>query len=478
MENLRTLQEYGIAPEAVLDGMADGVSIQDADLRVLYQNRALRDLGGEHVGEYCYRAYEGHETVCEGCPVAQTFRDGGVHMAERTVATAAGELSVEIHSAPLRDGSGRVVAAVESIRDARVRMEAERALRESEAKFRTLVEKSLAGVYIIQDYLFRYVNPRFAEIFGYSVDELLHGMDIRDTVHPDDREVVAGNLDKRLSGEARSIHYEFRAIRKDGEVIDIEVFGSRTIYGGRPAVIGTLLDITGRRRAEQERSTLFHMMSHDIKGPLSVIQGYAEILSQDRDYCKDVDVAGEILKASRRISALVGDMLALSRLESRQAGLMLEDVSLRQLVGQAIMDNALAADNMDVSITADTDEPLPDIRADRAQVLRALGNVIANAVAYNQPGGKVWVRTGMAGDGPAMVFVEVEDTGAGIPDDELPHVFDKYYRGRRSGMKHGTGLGLAIVKAAAAAHGGGITASNGGRGAVFRLTLPVDPGRG
>ncbi len=123
------------------------------------------------------------------------------------------------------------------------------ALRESEGKFRNLVESSLVGVYLIQDGKFAYVNPAMAKIFRYAQDELVSMPSILQTIAAEDRGKVLENIRKRVEGEAESIRYEFHGVRKDGEVIDVEVLGSRTIYGGKPAIIGTIEDITERKRA-------------------------------------------------------------------------------------------------------------------------------------------------------------------------------------------------------------------------------------
>lgn len=131
------------------------------------------------------------------------------------------------------------------------RKRAEEALRESEDKFRALAEKSMVGVYIIQDGVFRYLNPIFTDIFGYPLDELVEKMGPKDLTLPADWPTVQENLRKRLSGEIDSIHYEFRGLTKEEKVIDLEVFGARTVFHGEPAVIGALLDITDRKRAER-----------------------------------------------------------------------------------------------------------------------------------------------------------------------------------------------------------------------------------
>lgn len=129
---------------------------------------------------------------------------------------------------------------------------AEKALAGSEARFRTLTEGSLAGVYIIQRDRFPYVNPAMAEIFGYPIEKILDGLQVRDLVHPEDQSFVMQNLHRRLEGKTESLHYEFRGVRKDGAIIDCEVLGRILDYQGEPAVIGTLLDITGRKHHERE----------------------------------------------------------------------------------------------------------------------------------------------------------------------------------------------------------------------------------
>ncbi|MFH0823575.1 MAG: PAS domain S-box protein [Pseudomonadota bacterium] len=128
----------------------------------------------------------------------------------------------------------------------------------SETKFGKITEKSIVGVYLIQDDLFRYVNPKMADIFGYQVDELVDLRGPEDVVHDDDWPVVGENLRMRISGEMQSINYGFRGVKKCGKVIHIEVYGSRTDFRGRPAVIGTILDVTHRVEAELNLQAQLH----------------------------------------------------------------------------------------------------------------------------------------------------------------------------------------------------------------------------
>lgn len=131
------------------------------------------------------------------------------------------------------------------------RNHAEHDLKESENIFRDLTEKSFVGIYLVQDGLFKYVNPRFAEIFGYAIEELIEKKGPKNLVFHEDWALVEENLRKRLSGAEKWMHYTYRGITKGGQVIYLEVYGSRTEYKGQPAIIGSLADITQHKQVEQ-----------------------------------------------------------------------------------------------------------------------------------------------------------------------------------------------------------------------------------
>lgn len=128
---------------------------------------------------------------------------------------------------------------------------------EQEGLFRDLAEKSLVGIYLIQNGIFRYANTRMGKIFGYTVRDLVGKKGPRDLVLPNDWPVVEKNINRRITGRVKSINYEFRGIKKNGDIIYIEAYGYRTTYDGEPALIGTLLDITKKRHSEQLYRSIF-----------------------------------------------------------------------------------------------------------------------------------------------------------------------------------------------------------------------------
>ncbi len=183
--------------------------------------------------------------------------------------------------------------ALQTLDRERRRHEAEAALADSEAKYRGLVEQNLTGIYIVQEGRFVYVNPRFAELFGYRAEELA-GMDFRDLVAGPDRALVGENVRKRIAGETGSIQYSFRGQRKDGSWFDVGVHGSRSLFGGRPAVIGLLQDITERKKAEEQGKVHTERLEQAMMGTINAVSAMVEL--------RDPYTSGH----ERRVSELAG----------------------------------------------------------------------------------------------------------------------------------------------------------------------------
>lgn len=182
------------------------------------------------------------------------------------------------------------------------------AYRLAEEKFRTLVELSLIGIYIVQDGKFLYVNPHFAEIAGYSQQEIINSKTIADLVYEEDREMVFQNIQKKLSGETDEIRYSFRGKRKDGKIAYVETHSKLTEYKGKPAILGTLLDITERKNAEE----LLHYNYEIGKLFVKISTTFVELSADEIDLGieKALKEVGEFLDVDRSYVFLFSENMA------------------------------------------------------------------------------------------------------------------------------------------------------------------------
>ncbi|MBJ7457001.1 MAG: HAMP domain-containing histidine kinase, partial [Thermoleophilia bacterium] len=225
-----------------------------------------------------------------------------------------------------------------------------------------------------------------------------------------------------------------------------------------------------RRRKDEFLTTV----SHELRTPLTSVIGYIS-LALEGGYDLDPEVA-ELLEVARRnggrLGALVEDLLLIAQAQADRLPLRLRPVALGALIDQALEAARPSAAAAGLRITRRLD-PVPDTLADPARIGQLLDNLIANAVKYTPAGGEVAValaeRSGRA-------RISVADTGPGIPPDERPRLFDRFYRTRGAvdeGVP-GTGLGLSIARAIAEAHGGGIRLDDApGAGSVFVVDLPL-----
>lgn len=211
-------------------GFADRKSLLGVNVRDLYVNAEDRQR------ELAQIALEG---VTTGFEMRLRRADGSA-------------VWVRDHSRAVQDAQGQMIGYEGALEDITERKEAEERLEKSEALFRALAEEALVGVYLIQDGLFGYVNPALAAMFGYQPAEVIGHLGPLDLTAPEDRERVVENIRQRIEREVKSVHYTFRGLRKDGTTFDCEVLGGQVEYEGRIAILGTLLDITERRRMEQE----------------------------------------------------------------------------------------------------------------------------------------------------------------------------------------------------------------------------------
>jgi PAS domain S-box-containing protein len=222
---------------------------------------------------------------------AQTLKEAGaVNDYElQLLAKDGGVIDVSVNSRIVLDQDCHPVGVEGVLRNITARMKMEKALRESEEQFRTMIEHSLQGIFIFQDMGLVYANDAISQITGYSLEELhaLSPEEFQGIVHPEDQEMVWGRLADRLAGKDVPSRYEFRVIRKDRETVWLEMISSRIEFEGKPAVQGAVIDISDRQQADErikaslrEKEVMLREIHHRVKNNMQIILSLLRIQSR------------------------------------------------------------------------------------------------------------------------------------------------------------------------------------------------------
>jgi PAS domain S-box-containing protein len=484
--------------DAILAAMGDGISIQDRDYRVLYQNDAHKAIVGDHQGEHCYAAYQSRGDVCGECPVALAFQDGKVHTVERSVTNDKGAIYVEVTASPLRDASGAIVAGIEVVRNITERRRAEEDRHRSHEQAQLLIDCMPVGC-IMWDAGVRVAlwNPMAEKIFGYPAQEAL-GQHAHDLIVPEESRAPFREVWDRLLAGDQTAHSLGTNITRDGRKIRCEWYNTplTDVAGNISFVLSMVMDVTDRQNAEDERRRLESQLlqsqkmeaigllaggvAHDFNNILSAILGYASILqmkmSEDDPLKSNVE---QVLAASQRAATLTQSLLAFSRKQiiNPQPLLVNESIRkieklLRRIIGEDIDFNAIYAD------------PDMTVMMDAGQLEQVVINLATNARDAMPRGGKMTLETNLSriddvfikqhgyGKSGSYAMLLVSDTGSGMDEKTRARIFEPFFTTKELGK--GTGLGLSTTYGIVKQNNGHITCySEPGIGTTFRVYLPI-----
>jgi PAS domain S-box-containing protein len=235
--------------EAMIMALGDGVSVQDREFRIIYQNRVLKDLYGNQEGTHCFMSYEGSAAVCDGCPLQAAFTDGEVHHAERSARVNDVVHYAELTASPVRDARGEIVAGIEIVRDITDRKNMEERLAASERKFRMLFDHAPDAIFIhAPDGRILEANSAAVDKFGYSHDRLMamSAHDMESPFHP-------GRSQQRIRAilAQGSRIFETGLVAENGIVIPVESSSRLISFEGDDAILSYCRDISERRKAEE-----------------------------------------------------------------------------------------------------------------------------------------------------------------------------------------------------------------------------------
>jgi two-component system cell cycle sensor histidine kinase/response regulator CckA len=368
------------------------------------------------------------------------------------------------------------------------RGQAEGALRDSALQYRRLVEGSIQGIYIHQDFVIRLANPAFARMFGFERPEAAIGRDIRTLIAPEEHARMEAYKQQRLRGEPAPARYEFQGVRRDGTTLWLENTVSVITWDGTSAILATLFDITERKQLEQQYHQAQKMeaigqlaggIAHDFNNLLTVILGRSALLLQRPGLEDSLRKNMELIQSTgQRASALTRQLLTFSRQQVIQPRVLplrpvIDEISpmLQRLIGE------------DVELSVTIDPALGSVQADPNQIGQVLLNLVVNARDAMPQGGRLGIEArnvdldaaAVRGERDARpgayAVIAVSDTGTGMDEATKARIFEPFFTTK--GVGKGTGLGLATVYGIVKQSGGHIAVSTApGEGTTFTIYLP------
>lgn len=478
--------------ETILENSMVGIAFLTAQGQAHWANTTMRHIFGAPQGteiptstEALYPSREAF--LATRAQVGACLARGEVFEAELQMRRLDGRLFWASVSCKAVDPHDASPATVWVIMDITRRKELEETLQKTSSEREAILNNALVGIVLSVARTHQWVNARFAEMMGYSRDELIGAS--TSITHLNDAQWLATGVQARAALLSTGTYAAERQLRRrNGELLWVQLAG-QCVRGHDPdaGVIWTFLDISTRRQAEEDtraalarqqelnelRSRFVAMTSHEFRTPLATILSSSELLRYYGDRMPEPDkleMLQTIEGAVQRMTRMLDRMLHMGKTEAQMLEFHPTDIDLpalcQLLAEEACTQHGAAASRVLTHFAAN----LPSGRFDEKLLRHIFGNLLSNAIKYSPDGStvqfNVWAQAGQT------VF-EVADQGIGIPDAEVPHLFESFHRASNVGDIQGTGLGLAIVKSSVERHGGRIAVdSRVGGGSRFQVHLP------
>jgi len=493
---METLRESEERFRSIFHAETDAIMVFDAEtFRFIEANDATLNLYGYTQEEFLKltpvdisaepeRTYKAVTKIATHQPI------GEVGLLERKQIKKDGTVfSTEISSSIFFLKGRKMVCGI--VRDISERKAAEEALRESEERYRLLVENANDAIFIIEDGLVKFPNLKTEEMTGYSEKELSE-IPFINIIHPDDREMVLERRRKRLLGEKPPSTYSFRMINKSGDELLAQINTVLINWEGRPATIDFIRDITEQKRLEVQLQQAQKMKSlgllaggvaHDLNNVLAGIVSNPELilmdLPEDSKLRKPIET---IQESGHRATAIVQDLLTVAR----GVATTKEPLKLNDLVSDYLSSpefKKLKQFHPTVTIKINLDSNLFNMSGSHVHIRKVIMNLVSNASEAIEDSGNVIISTmNRYIDRPLRGYddvtigeyavLAVSDDGSGISSGDLEKIFDPFYTKKRMG-RSGTGLGLAVVWNVVQDHEGYIDVKSDQNGTTFKLYFPI-----
>jgi len=406
------------------------------------------------------------------------------------------EVPVADSGSPIRLENGSITGMVLVFRDQTEERRIQRALMESEERYRKLLEMAPAGIALYSENKISFINPAGAQLLGSDSSGKIIGRPLESILHPSGNGESVDRFHRMMAGEKGLYPAEDIFIRLDGSTMDVEVMASPLTFKGEQATQFIFIDISQRKKAELEIKSLnaeleqgieertiqlmetnkeleayTYSVSHDLRAPLRAIDGFARFLMED--YSNVLDDEGKkivqvIRQNSKRMGQLIDDLLRFSRLS--RVEMRFSTVQMKPLVDSVYLEITGEELRKRIHFTV---EELMDAKGDEAMIRQVWTNLISNAVKYTAHREPATVTITSKSEDDRVVYC-IRDNGAGFDMKYAGKLFGVFQRMHSTREFEGTGIGLAIVKQVIQRMGGKVWAeAEVDRGAAFYFSLPV-----
>jgi PAS domain S-box-containing protein len=481
----------------LLDSLHEDIIVIDRDYQITDINNNFLVTSGfnrlEVIGRHCFEVLHGYDEPChyhgENCKLDEVFQTGQPCSCRHEHLKKDGSKNwVDILASPIKNKDNKVSHVIEAIRDITDLVAVENAIKESEEKYRLVIEDANDAIFIVQDESVKFSNPKAKEFTGYTVEELT-SVSFFNFIHPEDRAMVLERHHGRIKGKKQPESYSFRIINKAGEILWVQLNVALITWDNKPATLNILRDITPQKKMEAQLQTAQKMeaigtlaggIAHDFNNILFGVIGYTEIaLSEIEKDTTLYENLQEVLLAGERAKDLVKQILTFSRQTEQDR----KPVQVKTIVKEVLkLLRASLPTTIEIRQEIKSDSL---VLADPTQIHQILMNLCTNAEhAMRDKGGVLDImlsdveldRDFAAGhpdiEPGTFARLTVSDSGHGIPSHSLDRIFDPFFTTKNS--SEGTGMGLSVVHGIVGSNGGTITVSSeSGQGSTFDVYLPV-----
>jgi len=493
MTKVKRINHSHIEWQNIFNAIGHPAFILDPEHTIIAVNNITLELSGrpetDILGKKCYELFHDRGTAApvQNCPLEKMLESKYPETVEMELELFGRFFLVSC--TPVFDGRGNLDIIIHIATDITLRKKAEEALKETEERFRILLNQGYDGIFIHEGFNILDLNQRMTDILGYSFPELLH-TSIFNHLTPASQRLVQEYIRSGKGG-----YYEIELLKKDGRVVNAEACGASCKFRGRDARIVAIRDITEQKKLQeqlrqaQKMEAIGHLaggVAHDFNNILSAIIGYAHrtMMKLKSDDPLRVNIE-HIISSSDKAANLTRSLLAFSRKQL----LIPKPVDINHIVLniKKILDRIIGED-IDLKVNFDIEDLI--ITGDRGQIEHALMNLATNARDAMPEGGTLTMTTRkvevddkfiqMHKDGKRGIYasITVSDTGIGMDKKTMENIFEPFFTTKEVGK--GTGLGLAMVYGTIKQHNGFINVySEPGEGTTFNIYLPLaEPGAG